>query len=405
MVDTVQRSATRIGGFARDEYDFQLMRLLGAANYGGAAPGEVFAARAHIAGDDPAAWPPAFANLAASVQAQAAAAQGRHPLSARDHWLRASMYWRCAEYFADPFLPQQCSWGQASRQAFQQAMAALPGSAQIMPYAFEGRQLPGYFLRPPGADVHAARPTVLAITGFDGTAEELYFQTARAGLERGFNVAIAEGPGQMGTLRDHPDLAFRPDYEAPIGAMLDAVLAQPGVDPERLALYGISFGGYFALRGAAFQPCVRALILNSPITNLHAYMLAFLGGTAEAEDFTLDDLPDIPEAVFPALDKLMFKAACRRFGVSSYFGWLERLQAFTAEAVLDQVTCPALALAGSGEGAETERQFQQFCQNAGGPVTAHRFEAPGTDMHCQLGNLPASNAVVYDWLERLWPRA
>ena len=41
----VERSLTRVAGFASGEMDFQLMRLLGAITYGGGAPGEIFHAR------------------------------------------------------------------------------------------------------------------------------------------------------------------------------------------------------------------------------------------------------------------------------------------------------------------------------------------------------------------------
>ena len=35
----------------------------------------------------------------------------------------------------------------------------------------------------------------------------------------------------------------------------------------------------------------------------------------------------------------------------------------------------------------------------GGPVTQRMFRVDeGADMHCQVGNLSLSNAVVYDWL-------
>lgn len=403
MADTVERTATRIQGFASGEYDFQLMRLLGAGNYGGGTPGEVFAARAAISGDDPAQWPAAFVSLASEVDALGAAADPEFPVSARDHALRASMYWRCAEYFADPFEPQQREWGLASRASFRRAAAHFQTPFEPMPYPCDGLELPGYFLRPAGADPAVPRPTVLTITGFDGTGEELYFQTARAALERGFNVAVAEGPGQVGALRDHPDLVFRPDYEVPIRAMVDTVLARSGVDPQRLALYGISFGGYFALRGAAHDDRIRALIANSPIVDLHAYMSAFVGGhNPDDDDFSLDDLPHIPDEVFPRLNKLMFKASCRRFGVRTFSGWFERIREFSAVSMLADIQCPTLALAGTGEGNETERQLQQFADQAGGPVTVHRFASLGSDMHCQLGNLPLSNAVIFDWLGRLW---
>jgi len=44
--DRVERGRTRVEGFQSGELDFQLMRSLGAGNYGGGTPGEVFATRA-----------------------------------------------------------------------------------------------------------------------------------------------------------------------------------------------------------------------------------------------------------------------------------------------------------------------------------------------------------------------
>src|SRR5437764_13511427 len=59
----VERTASRIVGFSSAELDFQLMRSLGAANYGGCAPGGVFAARALIQEGDTYGLPPALAAL------------------------------------------------------------------------------------------------------------------------------------------------------------------------------------------------------------------------------------------------------------------------------------------------------------------------------------------------------
>src|SRR5262245_27351913 len=63
-MSTVERSITRVTGLASPEMDFQLMRSLGAANYQGAAPGELFHALHTIDGDDPYQWPGAFETLA-----------------------------------------------------------------------------------------------------------------------------------------------------------------------------------------------------------------------------------------------------------------------------------------------------------------------------------------------------
>lgn len=70
---------------------------------------------------------------------------------------------------------------------------------------------------------------------------------------------------------------------------------------------------------------------------------------------------------------------------------------------LDRIACPCLALAGEGEGGETLRQTEVFAASVAGPVTTRIFRTDeGADMHCQLGNLPLSNAVVYDWLDEVF---
>ncbi len=401
---TVERTATRVAGFKSSEMDFQLMRSLGAANYGGGTPGEIFHARNAIQGDDPQSWCTAFAAVADHVRASGEAALKRgHGVSARDHFLRASMYYRAAEYFADPFGQDGHAWGLASGAAFIEAAKHIADRIERVAIPFEGRNLPGYFMTP-AAGARGGR-TLLVLTGFDGTGEELYFEAGRAGLERGFNVFVAEGPGQVGAMRLHADLTFRPDFEKPVAAMLDFALARPDVAAEKLALYGISFGGYFALRAGVHDRRIRALVLNSPIVDLHAYMTAFMGRelVANAPPLKLSDLDSIPDTEMPKLAKHGFKGSCRRFGVDSFQAWLRRLQDFTAVDRLAEVRCPTLAMVGAGEGEEATAQFERYRQNVSGPVTHRVFTvAEGADMHCQMGNLPLSCAAVFDWLDEVF---
>jgi pimeloyl-ACP methyl ester carboxylesterase len=400
----VERTGTRIVGFQSPEMDFQLMRSLGAASFRGGEPGEIFAARGAIQDESPYAWPPAFSALAERVcKAAETAADHGHRVSARDHFLRASMYYRSAEYFADPFGRDGPRWGRASRETFINASKHMAENVEVVEIPFEGKALPGYFMTP-AASAQNGR-TVLILTGFDGTGEELYFQAARAGLERGFNVLVAEGPGQVGCLRFHPELTFRPDYEKPIGAMIDYALARREVAPERFAVYGISFGGYFVIRAGAHDPRIRALVVNSPIVDLHAYMIAFVGTelTQNPQPINLADVDAIPDAEFPPAMKLGFKSACHRFGVDSFAAWLRRLQDFTAGESLANIKCPTLAMAGEGEGAEPAAQLDRYCREVSGPVSRRMFTAEeGADMHCQVGNLSLSNAVVYDWLSEVF---
>ena len=71
-------------------------------------------------------------------------------------------------------------------------------------------------------------------TGYDGTAEEIHFQGAAAGAERGYNVLVFDGPGQ-GSLIRRQGMLFRPDWENVVGPVIDYALTLPGVDsgPDR----------------------------------------------------------------------------------------------------------------------------------------------------------------------------
>jgi hypothetical protein len=60
-------------------------------------------------------------------------------------------------------------------------------------------------------------------------------------------------------------------------------------------------------------------------------------------------------------------------------------------------------MVGAGKGGEAIAQFERYAAKVSGPVTKRLFTTEeGADMHCQLGNLPLSCAVVYDWLDELF---
>jgi pimeloyl-ACP methyl ester carboxylesterase len=204
--------------------------------------------------------------------------------------------------------------------------------------------------------------------------------------------------------RFHPDASFRPDYEAPVGAMIDYVLSRGDVDPQRLALYGISFGGYFASRAAAHDQRIKALVANSPIPDLRAYIVGFVSGdiASNPPPLSLEEIDHIPDQQMPPGMKLSLKASFRRFGVTDLPAWLERLRTFQLGDSVRNIRCPSLALVGEGEGPIAMELFESFSRGVNGPVTKHVFTtAEGADTHCQLGNLPLSNAVVYDSLDEV----
>jgi 2,6-dihydroxypseudooxynicotine hydrolase len=98
-------------------------------------------------------------------------------------------------------------------------------------------------------------PLVLLIPGLDSTKEE-FFHHETAFLERGMATLSMDGPGQgeSGFV-----LAIRPDYEVAVTAMLDALAGRDDLDLDRVGAVGVSLGGYYAPRAAAFEPRLRAV--------------------------------------------------------------------------------------------------------------------------------------------------
>lgn len=398
-----ERSKTRVKGFSDPEMDFQLIRQLGSSSYGGASVGECLAAAARIDDGDPSSWVTEFTRLAEHQEEDALkrAAAG-HFISARDQFLKACNSYRAAEYYTNSFEPKHRDLGLKSRDCFQDAMKYVGHTFESSLLPYKGMQLPVYFMAP-NREVKK-RKTLLIVSGYDGTLEEEYLLRGRPALERGFNIVHFAGPGQMDTLRYNPEAHFEPDFENPTKVVVDFCAAHPGVDQQRLALLGISFGGYFAVRATAFENRIKALIANSPILNLHDYMTGFIGydpaEAPEEENFRLEDIPDIPEKFMSKQNKFMAANLMKRFGQPTFNDTFKYLRGFAVEEAVSNIGCPCLAMAGTGEGQEPEKQFKSFCEKVSGPVDSHFFtELEGADTHCQLGNVSFAASVCLDWLD------
>ena len=106
--------------------------------------------------------------------------------------------------------------------------------------------------RPPGRDLV---PYVVLIPGLDSTKEE-FFQLEQSFLDRGMATASLDGPGQGETGLAMP---IRPDYEVAVGPLLDLLAERSDLDHRRIGVVGVSLGGYYAPRVAAFEPRVAAV--------------------------------------------------------------------------------------------------------------------------------------------------
>ncbi|KAH6650460.1 Alpha/Beta hydrolase protein [Chaetomium tenue] len=263
-------------------FDFEVVRILGVAVYGGSDIAEVLEAVGHIKDGDAESWGRAWKTQAERAEALAETAMkaGHHPI-ARQAFLRASNYTRASGYMLcgdgpDRPHPRQLEVCERVASLFGKA-AALFDNCDFhrleIPYKEGGLMLPAYLYLPP----HDKRlpgkiPILISSGGADALQEELFYMHPSAGPSLGYAVLTFEGPGQGLTLRRH-NLKMRPDWEAVIGVVLSFLERLSETRPEleldtsRIAIAGASLGGYFALRSAV-DPRIKACVALDPLWSM-----------------------------------------------------------------------------------------------------------------------------------------
>jgi alpha-beta hydrolase superfamily lysophospholipase len=181
---------------------------------------------------------------------------GKHHVSAGEHFARAAVTYHFAKYL---FVNDMAQMRAAHLRAVECLNLALPhldppGERVLIPY--EGRHLAGTLRKPRGI---VRPPLVLMTMGLDSTKEEL-LTFEQNFLDRGMAILAFDGPGQGEAEYDFP---IRSDYEAVTGIVIDWVTAnRPDLDHTRIGIWGISLGGYYAPRSAAFDKRLKACIAN-----------------------------------------------------------------------------------------------------------------------------------------------
>ena len=269
--------------------NFESLRILSTAPYGGCDPAEYLTAIAAIKPNDADTWATAWGHAAkmAETYAEEALRQG-DTVAARDALLRASSYTRASGYLRinGPTLeehdPRSLPTARKVQALFQRALPLLDCEVKVVTIPYlpgppEEIPLPGYLYIPSPQNRHVDGkiPVLVNVGGADSVQEELYYIHPQAGHARGYAVLTFEGPGQGIVLRER-GLHMRPDFEAVVGDVLNwleryaAQLKQEegiSLDLERIAVAGASMGGYFALR-AASDPRIKACISVDPFYDM-----------------------------------------------------------------------------------------------------------------------------------------
>jgi pimeloyl-ACP methyl ester carboxylesterase len=390
--------------FNDEAFSFETLRTAGFSEYAGAQLGEVVALATRVTDGDEASWLTEWSALARRVHGIADVALGNgHRVSAREAYLRASNYYRTAEFFLreDPRNdPRVKELSRLSRETFAAAVTLFDTPVERVAIPYGDTTLPGYLFLVDGGG--AARPTVVYNNGFDSTLEESWFAIGAAALRRGYNVLAFDGPGQGEVIRER-GLVFRHDWENVIRPVIDFALTRPEVKADEITLFGYSLGGYLVARAAAFDRRVHALILDDGFLSFSAAYEAglppaLLAALAEGRDTEVNE----------AISRLAAVNTQVRWGVNNGLWvlgaatpaeYLRKVADYTLEGIADQIQAPTLIMDAEDD-AFFRGQPQLLHAAMSAPSTVVTLTGyDGAGEHCHVGDTGYSHQVMFDWLD------
>ena len=265
-----------------------------------------------------------------------------HYESAAYHYLHAVMAYHFGKYL---FVNQP----QELRAAHDKVVALykralpyfdFPGEHVEIPYE-NGAKMYG-ILRKPWHTPKA--PVVIMVPGLDSVKEELHVYGDDF-LRRGMAVLAIDGPGQGEMEFDHP---MRHDFEAPVRYAIDYLESRSDVDANHVGLMGVSLGGYYAPRAAAFESRLKAVISN-------------------AGDYSF-------ASHFERLPQLTRQAFTYRTGSSNEAEALEKLRAYDLTGLMPLIAAPLLIIFGRRDRLIPASAAERMASEAGENAELWMFE-------------------------------
>ena len=247
------------------------------------------------------------------------------------------------------------------------------------------------------------KQTILVCGGYDSFIEEFVLQVHRF-VQEGFDVILMEGPGQGDCVRQK--IYFKESFELPVAAVLDYF----GV--TSCTMVGISWGGFFALRAAAFEKRIRHVVAYD----------------------AMDDGLEVMTHIFPGLicryvrkliksgnETKLIKVLTRIAKKSLLADWMlaqgqfitgtdsipamyRSISRHNLKGLYEKIDQDVLLLAGEKDHYIPKYQFER-CKdriiNAKSMTSRWFTRKEGGEQHCQIGNHIIAVDTILDWIERV----
>lgn len=397
----VARSARTPLLFRNPTFESVFLNSLGRSYYLGGNPGKVLYLRKQVEDGNFDSAFTAFRQAGDEARGIAAESASRgHKESARQAYLWAQNYYDSATYFADGSKDPsrfQPTW-ELLYECWLKSLPLFDPPIEPVNIPYQNTSLHGFYIRSKGAA--QKRPLLILVNGSDGSLLDMWIQGGAGASARGYDCLTFDGPGQGYALWKQK-LFFRPDWEKVMTPVVDYALGRRDVDPKRIAVQGISQGGYWVPRAVAFEKRIAAAIADPGVIDVSTSWTASVPGPM------LELLKAGRKAEFDGyLAKTMSAAIkanltfrMRPFGLTSYYDTYKAVMNYNLRDVAGQIRCPMLITEPANE-SFWPGQSRQLLDMLTSPKKLVSFsESDGGDLHCE----PAAGGIrdlrVFNWLD------
>jgi dienelactone hydrolase len=234
--------------------------------------------------------------------------------AARESYFIAALLWGSVQWSIFENSPSNLEFNAHKVHCYQKYAAYAPNRIERVENPFGRATLPAYLHLPRGWNGEKL-PCVLTIDGMDGFKEIMHAMYGDKILERGLASLAIDGPGQ-GECCTRGIHVTATNFKDAGRAALDWLRRRPEVDPNRMLVYGISFGSFWATQVATvddgLRGCAVAYVCHepgghtifnmaSPTFKLRFMYMASIEDEEEFDRFTAGMTLDGSEVKFPYL--------------------------------------------------------------------------------------------------------
>jgi len=255
-------------------------------------------------------------------------------LTAGEHLVRAAIYYHFAKFVFVQDLKQMRAAHMKAVACYRDGVALLKPPGERIEFEFENKKLAG-ILRKPNA---GKSPVLIMAPGLDSTKEELHAYEEPF-LARGIAILAIDGPGQGEAEYDVPICG---DYERAASAVVDWIEKRNDLDSKRIGIWGVSLGGYYAPRAAAYEKRIKACIA--------------LSGPFEWEKIW-DGLPELTRETFRVRSHSADETEAK-----------QKAKSLTMVEAAPRITCPTFIVTGRQDRLVPASHAEQLAKSVSGPV-------------------------------------